>query len=114
MRRALPMVAFLVALPVGMRALALWHGRGAGALFEGDRETHEEQARGVARWVDADLDRGDFTTGDPRYDGEWLFATRMMAAIGYAQSALEHPELRQAHAASIDRCLEALSDPSAR
>ena len=114
MRRALPIVAFLLALPLAMRGLALWHGRGAGALFDGDRETHEAMARGVERWVEEELDRGDFTTGDARYDGEWLFATRMMAAIGYAQSALEHPELRQEHAASIDRCLEALVDPSAR
>lgn len=114
MRRVLPIVAFLVALPIAMRGLALWHGRGAGALFDGDRETHEALARGVERWVREDLDRDDFTTGDPRYDGEWLFATRMMAVLGYAQSALEHPELRQAHAASIDRCLEALTDPVAR
>jgi hypothetical protein len=113
-RRALPILAFLVALPFAVRALALWHGRDAGALFDGDRETHEELARGVERWVEADLDRGDFTTGDARYDGEWLFATRMMAVLGYAQTALEHPELREAHAVHIDRCLEALTDPRAR
>lgn len=114
MRRALPIVAFLLALPLAMRGLALWHGRGAGALFDGDRETHEALARGVERWVEEELDRGDFTTGDARYDGEWLFATRMMAALGYAQTALEHPQLREAHAPLIDQCLEALVDPSAR
>jgi hypothetical protein len=113
-RRAMMVLAFVAALPLGVRGLASWHGRGAGALYDGDREAQDAMARGVDRWVGAELGRGDFATGDARYDGEWLFATRMMAALGYAQLAIEHPATREDSAARIDRCLVAITDPSSR
>lgn len=114
MRRAVAVLAFLAAVPLGVRALSAWHGRGAAALYEGELGAQEGLARGVDRWVEADLGRGDFSTGDPRYDGEWLFAARMMAALGYAQLALEHEETRARQAERIDACLEAITDARAR
>ncbi len=114
MRRAVAVLAFLAAVPLGVRALSAWHGRGADALYDGELGAQEGLARGVDRWVEADLGRGDFSTGDPRYDGEWLFAARMMAALGYAQLALEHEETRARQAERIDGCLEAITDARAR
>ncbi len=114
MRRTLPIVAFVIALPIAVRALALWHGSGADALYDGDRDAQRSLARGVDRWVSADLDRGDFATGDPRFDGEWLLVTRMMAVLGDAQIAIEHPALREESARTIDRCLAALTTEEAR
>lgn len=113
-RRAAVIVSFVLALPIGVRLVALWHAHPAGALYDGDRDAQDALARGVDRWVDTELERGDFSTGDARYDGEWLFATRMMAALGYAQLAIEHPETREENAARIDRCLAAITDPRAR
>lgn len=113
-RRALPFLALVISVPLAVRGLAFWHGRGAGPLYDGELETQRELARGVDRWVEADLGRADFATGDPRFDGEWLFATRMMAVLGNAQIALAHPELREESARRIDRCLAALTAPEAR
>lgn len=113
-RRAIAVLAFLAAIPLGVRALSAWHGRGADALYDGELDAQDRLARGVDRWIEADLGEGDFSTGDARYDGEWLFATRMMAALGYAQLALEHEETRARQAERIDRCLDAITDPRAR
>lgn len=113
-RRALPVIAFLLTIPLTIRGLALWHAHGAGALYEGELEAQRELARGMDRWVDDELGVDDFATGSSTYDGEWLFVTRMMAVLGYAQTALEHPELREAHVTRIERCLDALIEPASR
>jgi hypothetical protein len=107
-------LAAAVALLAAVRGLALWHARGADALYDGDLEAQRRLARGVDRWVAADLSRDDFATGGARFDGEWLFVTRMMAVLGYAQTALEHPELRAEHARRIEACLDALVEPRSR
>jgi hypothetical protein len=107
-------LVFFATLPLAVRGLAFGHGMGAGALYDGDVDAQRELARGVDRWIDEDLARNDFSTGDPTFDGEWLFATRMFAVLGYAQSALEHPELAEAHAPKIERCLAALTSEDAQ
>jgi hypothetical protein len=54
---------------------------------------------------------GAFSTGSPRFDSEWRFGTYQMAALGFGQLAMEHPEsragqrVRMEHA--IDRMLSA-------
>jgi hypothetical protein len=108
------MLAFLLTLPLAFRAVVAWHGRHAGALYDGEREPQQALARGVDRWVERELGSDDFSTGSELFDGEWLFVTRMMAVLGYAQTAIEHPELREAHATRIDRALDELIAPSAR
>ncbi len=110
----MPALAFVVALPLAVSGLAWWHGRNAGALYDGEIEAQRELAEGVDRWTDAELGRGDFATGDPRFDGEWLFATRMMSTLGYAQVALSHPELRESYARKMERCLTLLTERRAR
>lgn len=99
-----------LAFALGVRALAFVHGRPGAALYDGEREAQAALAAGMDRWVSAPLDRGDFHTGGARFDGEWLFATRMMAALGYAQTAIAHPSLRDEHAAYVDAALDALVD----
>ena len=103
-------VSFLVAV----RALAFFHALPAGGLYEGDLEAQRGLARGMDRWMGADLSRGDFATGSNRFDGEWLFATRMMAVLGYAQTAIEHPSLREENAARMDTAIDALVSPASR
>ncbi len=103
-------LAFLLALRATAAVLSL----PAGALYDGDRDAQVALARGVDRWTSGELDRGDFSTGSARFDGEWLFATRMMAVLGYAQTARRHPELRAAHATRIDHAIDALVSPAGR
>lgn len=113
-RRTLQATAGLLAFFAAVRGLAAWHGQPAEALYDGELEAQAGLARGVDRWLDEDLSREDFDTGSGRYDGEWLFAVRMMAVLGYAQTALEHPELTDDHSERIDRALDALVSKDSR
>ena len=73
-------------------------GRGASKWMEGDVECQRELSRGVARLVfDEEVSRSRFRTGSSQFSGEWLFGTYQMAGIGFAQVAIEHPELREDH-----------------
>lgn len=113
-KKALPGICGVVAFVAALRALALACAHPASALYDGELEAQRELARGMDRWIEADLSRDDFDTGSSRYDGEWLFATRMMAVLGYAQTAIEHPELREDHARRIDDAIDGLVAPSGR
>ena len=108
MRSAIRKLAFAVAFVVGVNALCWLHGRRGEALYEGQLDAQRSMVRGIDRWVDADLGRANFATGSERFDGEWMFGTRMMAAVGYAQAAVEHPELREHAVAQIERCIDQL------
>jgi hypothetical protein len=83
MRRIVPLVLFVLgALLVPSRLCA----RGSRALYDGDAEAQRELARGVEEWVTQDLARVSFATGSSRFEGEWLFGTYMMAAMGFGQT----------------------------
>ena len=89
-----------------------WCSRGAGAWYAGDLRAQEELGRGVERWVTRDLQQTNFDTGSPLFNGEWLFGTYMMAGMGFAQTAREHPELKARHLKLIETCIERmLSQP---
>ena len=96
---------------LGVRWVSCHHGHGAGNLFEGSLDAQLGLARGMDDWLDAGLGREDFATGSSRFDGEWLFGTYVMAVLGYAQTAQEHPELTAHHRTQIGRCLDALTAP---
>jgi hypothetical protein len=64
--------------------------------------------RGLAEIIDQPLTRGDFPTGSKLLDGEWLFATYMMAGMGFGQVALEHPELLARELPLIKKCIAKL------
>jgi hypothetical protein len=61
--------------------------------------------RALAEIIDGPVD---VTTGSKLIDGEWRFATWMMAGMGFGQLALEHPELRARELALIDKCVDKL------
>jgi hypothetical protein len=88
--------------------------RDAAGYFDGDRAATLALATSVAHWADKDLRPGDFATGSRRFDGEWLFGTYMMAAMGFGQIVLEHPEEREASLSRMERCLDAMLSEDAR
>ncbi len=88
--------------------------RDADAWYRGDPETTEKLARSVSRWVDEPLDPSTFATGSRRYDGEWLFGTYMMAAMGEAQTAIERPERRIEARRRVAKAIDRLLEPGAR
>ncbi len=107
MRRIATWTAPVAALLAATLVLpGTWSRRDADALYEGDAEQQRRLARGVDRWVGEELLEHRFGTGSRRFDGEWLFGTHMMAAMGYGQTAMAHPELRAEHLWRMEECIE--------
>jgi hypothetical protein len=86
--------------------------RDAAKWFNGDPAKIDTLAAGVARWTMAELTPTSFATGSSRFDGEWLFATYMMSAMGFGQLALERRELsaRDANITRMEHCIDAMLD----
>lgn len=89
-------------------------GRGGGDFFDGDVEVQRALARGQARWVNASLSTQDFHTGADLFDGEWLFGTYMMSAMGLAQIAIEHPSLAATFQPALEMSLDQLLSQKVR
>jgi hypothetical protein len=88
--------------------------READRWFDGDPTKIDALAAGLARWTEGDLAASSFATGSSRFDGEWLFATYMMAAMGFGQVALDRPDTREMNLARMERCLDAMLEPRVR
>ena len=90
--------------------------REASQWFDGAPQRTDALAAGVARWTASSdsLSPATFATGSSRFDGEWLFATFMMAAMGFGQLALEREEARDESLARMERCLDAMMEPRVR
>lgn len=91
--------------------------RDAAAYFDGDPRRVDALAASVASWTSHELAPASFATGSSRFDGEWLFGTYMMAAMGFGQVALasEAADPRRADSvARMERCLDAMLSPAAR
>ena len=96
--------------------------RDAGAYFDGDAAQVDALATSVSTWTGTELLPSSFATGSSRFDGEWLFGTYMMAAMGFGQVALasaasQDPASSARRAESIarmERCLDAMLSPAAR
>ncbi len=84
--------------------------RDASKWFDREPSKIDALAAGVARWTMVDLTPTSFATGSSRFDGEWLFATYMMSAMGFGQLALERPETRDANIPRMERCIDAMLD----
>lgn len=82
--------------------------REATRWLAGDAKTTDALAGGVARWTNEELTASNFATGSSRFDGEWLFGTYVMAALGFGQVALTRPETRAENIARLERCLDVL------
>lgn len=104
-RALLTLLAFILGIGVVPHRLC---ERDAAAYFDGDPSVTLALASSVARWAETELSPESFATGSRRFDGEWRFGTYMMAAMGFGQVALEHPEERGASLARMERCLDAM------
>lgn len=82
--------------------------READEWLAGDARRQDALAAGVARWTHEELTATSFATGSSRFDGEWLFGTYVMAAIGFGQVALARPETRAENIARLEHCLDML------
>lgn len=88
--------------------------RDAAAAFDGEPKHVDALAASVAAWTRGALREDDFHTGSSRFDGEWMFGTYVMAAMGFGQVALERPDARAESLARMEACIDAMLDPRAR
>lgn len=111
-------IRFALALAVGAGVTATVpatvHDRFGGRLWAGDAEAQHVLARGVSTRQADGVAAAHFATGAARFDGEWAFGSALMAAIGYAQVAEQHPAETDALIVELERALDALLSPAAR
>lgn len=90
--------------------------REAPRWFGNDRPKVDALAAGVERWAATSrtITPPPFTTGASRFDGEWLMSMYTMAAIGFGQIALEHPDSREANLLRMESCLDAMLEKRVR
>lgn len=92
--------------------------RDADKWWASDRKKTEALAKSVERWTASpnELAPETFGTGSSRFDGEWLFATYMMSAMGFGQLALDQadPHERDSNIQRMEHCLDALLAPRVR
>lgn len=111
LRQAVGVVVFATALYLIPHR---WCALGARAWFDGELPVQQRLARGVEENLRAEVDITRYATGSGVFDGEWLFGTYQMAGLGFAQTALEHPELRARHVELIELCVERMLDERVR
>src|SRR5205823_5865508 len=70
--------------------------------------------RGLEKTIARPLTPKDFPVGSKVLDGEWLFGTYMMAAMGFGQLALEHPERRARELPLVEACIARMISPAVR
>ena len=87
---------------------AWWCGREADDWFAGQAQHQAAMLRSVEHWVDMELSSNDFGTGSELFNGEWLFGTYMMAAMGAGQMAIEQPDQREQCLAVMEKALDKL------
>jgi len=92
----------------------LWCMWQASPWLRRDTRQTDRLAQGVAEWVTNSVTAEAFHTGDPQFDGEWLFGTYMMAGMGFGQAALAHPEHRAEYSRLMAQCIERLMSPEVR
>src|ERR1043166_5779335 len=88
-----------------------WCARDASQWYHGNAGQQQKLAGEVERWVRLELGRGHFSPGRRQFNGEWLFGTYAMAAMGFGQTALAHPEWRARHAELMSLCIERTQSP---
>lgn len=115
-RRLARLLAFVLCVGIGARASSGVLAASDGARwYEGDLALAHGLGEAVARRTEGHLVGADaFSTGDARYDGEWVFGTYLMAAFGFGQLAEREPAQRERHLARMEHCLDRLLEPSVR
>jgi hypothetical protein len=101
---AVILVALLTAWVVPSRLCA----READAWMASSLDKQLSLEKALAEIIERPLGDGDYPTGSPLLDGEWRFATYMMAGMGFGQLALEHPTLQARELELIDKCIAQL------
>ncbi len=74
----------------------------------------QQQAEGVANWIEGDTAAEVVSTGSALFDQEWTFGAWQMAALGFLHMAETSSEDRALHLSRVDTCLHHLFTPAGR
>ena len=91
-----------------------WCSRDGDAWYRGDKELHQKLSSGVEKWINCELSSEDYSTGSDTFSGEWLFGTYMMAAMGFGQTAILYPELKDKNMELMNKCIEKMISEKGR
>ncbi|HEY8073990.1 MAG TPA: hypothetical protein VIF62_07770, partial [Labilithrix sp.] len=80
--------------------------RDASAVWEGEPAHVDALAARAFEHVRGELDEATFATGSHRFDGEWLFGTYMMSALGFGQVAQARADVRDVDLDRMELCLD--------
>ncbi len=98
----------LLALPLALVPLALAGPRPD--TLPGD-ELADGLALGVADWLDQSVHADQFGTKSALFDEEWMFGTWMMAAVGFYQHGMAHPDAAASDLVRMEACIDVLLGP---
>ncbi|HEX4339392.1 MAG TPA: hypothetical protein VH062_25975 [Polyangiaceae bacterium] len=107
--RAVGFLGFAVGVALVPRLLC---SAGTGSAYAGDRATEEQTARAVDGWIRRGFGESSFATGSALFDEEWIFGTYQMAALGFGQVALEHPEEAALDRERMERAMDRMLAPA--
>jgi hypothetical protein len=99
-------ISFVVIFPLTVRFIsAPFCQRYADKFYSAGLNNYQSMGKGMDYWLEKNMGRDNFQTGSDRFDGEWLFGTYLMTAIGYSQQVLQFPELRGEYLPKIKKAL---------
>ncbi len=99
-------IAFIIILPFSIRYLSFnWCARLSNEFYVTNNTSFESMNNGINYWLKKEMGRENFKTGSDRFNGEWLFGTYLMTAIGKCQYALNFPEKAPLLKADIEKAL---------
>jgi hypothetical protein len=107
--RIVRFVGFFLAIAAVPRWLC---ARDAARAYAGEPDYQEGLARAVDGWMQRGFGESTFGTGYSRFDGEWVFGTYQMAALGFGQVALERPERAARNRARMERAIDRMLSPA--
>ena len=87
---------------------AWWCRRGADAWREPGPGPQRALGRHVERVIRDGVGLRNFHTGDPQFDGEWLFGSHLMAGLGHLQLAVLDPASASSRVAFAETCIDAI------
>ncbi len=109
-------VAGIAAAALAVMIIPAWFcSTGHQEIWRGERGVQEALGNGACRWMeDGKLSSSSFKTGSTRFDGEWLFGTHLMTAMGLGQIALRHPAAADGCVRRMEKCFDGILTEEAR
>lgn len=79
---------------------------GANKFYKNDRSVILPLAETVRAYTDKEITSNDFSTGSNLFNGEWLFGSYMMTAMGLLQTVHLFPDTNEKYLPTIENCLK--------